>query len=115
MQNSMLSPSSATQALAASPHQGRPHFPSPPPLAFCPATGGAAAELMGVLQPSFKSRQNCHENCWFPPFLCVFQKQILFFGNFLCLVGQIFLYVCIYVHVCTYDVGVKDVFMVSRC
>nr|KAF6374407.1 hypothetical protein mPipKuh1_009626 [Pipistrellus kuhlii] len=46
--------------------------------------------------------------------VCVFQKQILFFGNTLCLrPGQVFLYVCIYVDVCTYVSNVRDVFIVS--
>lgn len=34
----------------------------------------------------------------FPAFLCVSEKQILFFGNVLCLVGQYFyMYVCMYI------------------
>ena len=61
----------------------------------------------------FQSKQNWKESSSVLP-CCAFQKQILFFGNALCTrLGQIFLYVCIYVDVCTYVSNVRDVFIAS--
>lgn len=72
--------------------QGRPRLPSPRARGTCSlhsSHGRTATKLL------------------FSPFLCVSEEQILFFGNFLCPVGQIFLYVCVYMFTCVHMVGVR--------
>lgn len=85
----------------------QPHPPLPYSRRGCNwAHGGGAAASIQV-------RQNCHR-LWFPPFMCVFQKSILFFGNSVPSRAGIFIrvYICSRVYIWS---GVKDVFMVSRC